>query len=161
MNDWLRMMAMVFYAPFRGMREARDHGRLGPAVVSAYLIQIICSVLIELLAGNHAILKSGPAMVGNVLFHSVAPILTIVIVIVPVITLVANLFDRRGSFGVVLQQEYGSLSSVCLYVYCSVYLIVLLAAAFLHFSGFQAAYVASVIQSQDSEQMRRMIQWFS
>jgi len=161
MSDWLRMIGMIFYAPFRGLREVRDHGRLGPAVLSAYIIQIVCSVLIEFLAGNHAILKPSPATVSNVLFHGVAPILTIAIVIVPVITLVANLFDRRGSFGVVLQQEYGSLSSVCLYVYCAVFLIVLLVAAFLHFSGIQAAYAASVIQSQDSEQMRAMIQRFS
>ena len=152
---------MIFYAPFRGLREVRDHGRLGPAVLSTYIIQVVCSVFLEVLAGNHAILKPAPATVGNVLFRGVAPILTIAIVIVPVITLVANLFDRRGSFGVVLQQEYGSLSSVCLYVYSGVFLIGLAAAAFLHFTGIQAAYVSSVVQSQDTEQMRAMIQVFS
>jgi Tfp pilus assembly protein PilF len=161
MTDWLKMMAMIFYAPLRGMREVRDRGRLGPAVLSAYVIQVVCSVLMELLAGNHAILKPGPAMVSSVLFRGVAPILTIAIVIVPVVTLVANLFDRRGSFSVVLQQEYGSLSSVCLYVYGGVYLIAVLCAAFFHFSGIQAAYVTSVMQSQNTEQMRAMIQVFS
>ena len=115
----------------------------------------------ELLAGNHAILKPGPAIVGTVLFRSVAPILIIAIVIVPVVTLVANLFDRRGSFSVVLQQEYGSLCSVCLYVYGGVFLISLLCAVFVHFSGIQAAYVASVMQSQNTEQMRSMIQLFA
>jgi hypothetical protein len=106
MTDWLKMMAMIFYAPLRGMREVRDRGRLGPAVLSAYVIQVVCSVLMELLAGNHAILKPSPAILSSVLFRGVAPILTIAIVIVPVVTLVANLFDRRGSFSVVLQQEY-------------------------------------------------------
>jgi tetratricopeptide (TPR) repeat protein len=161
MTDWLKLMGMIFYAPFRGMREVRDRGRLGPAVLSAYIVQVAGSFLIELLAGNHAILKPTPTLVSNLLFRSVAPILIIAIVIVPVITLVANLFDRRGSFGVVLQQEYGSLSSVCLYVYSGVYLIALLCAAFLHFSGIQAAYVASVMQSQNTEQMRAMVQLFS
>jgi tetratricopeptide (TPR) repeat protein len=161
MTDWLKMMAMIFYAPFRGMREVRDRGRLGPAVLSAYIVQVAGSLLIELLAGNHAILKPTPTIVSNILFRGVAPILIIAIVIVPVITLVANLFDRRGSFGVVLQQEYGSLSSVCLYVYSGVYLIALLCAAFLHFSGIQATYVASVMQSQNTEQMRAMVQMFS
>src|SRR5262245_7388128 len=135
MTDWLKMMAMIFYAPLRGMREVRDHGRLGPAVLTAYIVQVVCSVLIELLAGKHDLLRPGPAAVGSVFFRGVAPILTIAIVIVPVITLVANLFDRRGSFGVVLQQEYGSLSSVCLYVYSGVFLIAVLCAAFLHFTG--------------------------
>lgn len=161
MVDWLQMMAMIFYAPLRGMREVRDRGRLGPAVLSAYVIQIVCSVLLELLAGNHSILKPTPAIIGSLFFRGAAPILIVAILIVPVITLVANLFDRRGSFGVVLQQEYGSLCSVCLYVYGGIYLIALLGAAFFHFSGIQAAYVASVVQSQNTEQMRSMIQWFS
>jgi tetratricopeptide (TPR) repeat protein len=130
-------------------------------VLSAYIIQVICSVCMELLAGNHAILKPSPATVSSVLFRGVAPILTIAIVIVPVLTLIANLFDRRGSFSVVLQQEYGSLSSVCLYVYAGFYLITVLCAVFFHFSGIQAAYVNSVMQSQNTEQMRAMIQMFS
>jgi len=161
MTDWLQLLAMIFYAPLRGMREVRDRGRLGPAVLTAYIVQVVYSFLIELLAGNHALLKASPGMLGNLMFRGVAPILIIAILIVPVITLIANLFDRRGSFGIVLQQEYGSLASVCLYVFSGVCLVSLLCAAFLHFTGLQAGYVATIVQSQDSEQMRRMIQMFS
>src|SRR6185503_15111930 len=151
MTDWLQLLAMIFYAPLRGMREVRDRGRLGPAVLTAYIVQVVYSFLIELLAGNHALLKASPGMLGNLMFRGVAPILIIAILIVPVITLIANLFDRRGSFGIVLQQEYGSLASVCLYVFSGVCLVSLLCAAFLHFTGLQAGYVATIVQSQDSE----------
>src|SRR6185503_12089004 len=160
MTDWLKMMAMFFYAPMRGLREVRDRGRLGPAVLTAFVVQVASSSLMELLAGNHALLKPSPGMLSSLMFRGVAPILTIAIIIVPVVTLIANLFDRRGSFGIVLQQEYGSLASVCFYVLSGVYLVSLICAAFLHFTGIQAAYVTSVIQSQDTEQMRAMIQMF-
>ena len=158
MIDWLRLLGMIFYAPLRGMREVRDRGRLGPAVLTAYIVQVIYAFSIELLAGNQAFLKPSPSLLASLFFRSVAPILTIAIVIVPVVTLIANLFDRRGSFGIVLQQEYASFASVCFYVLSGAYLIGLLCAVLLHFTGFQAAYVADVLRSQDTEQGRRMIQ---
>lgn len=161
MTDWLQFLAMIFYAPLRGMREVRDRSRLGPAVLTAYIVQVIYSFLIELLAGNQALLKPSPGALGGLFFRGAAPILTIAIVIVPVVTLVANLFDRRGSFGVVLQQEYGSLASVCLYVFSGICLVTLLGAAIVHFTGFQAGYITGFIRSQDTEQMRAWIQRFA
>ena len=160
MTDWLRFIGMIFYAPLRGMRGARDTGKLGPAVLTAYLVQVGCSVGLQLLAGDRALRRPGPGAIGHILFQSAAPILTIAVVVVPVVTLIANLFDRRGSFGVVLQQEYGSLASVALYVFSGAFLWSLLLALFLHFSGVQAAYVANLAQSQDTEQMRQLIQMF-
>src|SRR5205823_2291902 len=65
----------------------------------------------------------------------------------PLLALLANLFERRGSFGLVLQQEYGSLASTAFYALIASNLATVLIALFLHFSGFQAAYVASSIQS--------------
>ena len=159
MTDWLRLIAMIFYAPVRGLREARDRGALGPAVISAYIIQVLYIVLIRWFAGDHSTLTRGPSSIVNMLFQAAAPILTVAVVIVPVTTLIANLFDRRGSFSVVLQQEYGSLSSVMLYVLTSVSVITILVAAFFHFSGIQRAYLASAAQSLDSEQMHAMTQW--
>ena len=41
MVDWLRLVAMIFYAPLRGMREVRDRGSLFPAIISAYLSQVV------------------------------------------------------------------------------------------------------------------------
>jgi tetratricopeptide (TPR) repeat protein len=160
MTDWLQVLAMIFYAPLRGMREVRDRGRLGPAVLTAYVVFVVCSFLMDLLAGNAAALKPSPGMLGSLLFRGAAPILTIAILIVPVVILIANLFDRRGSFGIVLQQEYASLASVCFYVLSGVYLVGLLCAAFFHFSGIQAGYVANVIQSQDTDEARRLIESF-
>jgi len=160
MTDWLRLIPMIFYAPLRGMREVRDRGSLGSVVVFAFCIQVVYAFVTPLLAGDRMMLRRGPGVIFDTLLGAVAPILTVAVVIVPVMTLIANLFDRRGSFSVVLQQEYGSLASVALYALSGATLLTVLIATLLHFSGFQAAYFASAVSSQDSEQMRAMTQWF-
>jgi len=153
MTDWLKIAAMIFYAPLRGLREARDRGGMLPAFVCAYMIQLGYVFLIRWIAGDQAIFTRGLAGVAGVMFSAVAPILTVAVVIVPVATLIANLFDRRGSFSVVLQQEYGALVSIGFYVLSAASIITLLIATLLHFSGFQAANVAAAAQSLDSAEI--------
>jgi tetratricopeptide (TPR) repeat protein len=159
MTDWLKIVGMIFYAPLRGMREARDRGALGPAVIVSYLAQVFYQILLHWLARDASIFRQGPGAIVGAFFQAVAPILTVAVVIVPVLTLFGNLFDRRGSFGVVLQQEYGSLASVAFYALTAASLLAIVVAALFHFSGFQDAYVSSVVQSLDSEQMHRMSDW--
>jgi tetratricopeptide (TPR) repeat protein len=161
MADSLRLFLMIFYAPLRGMREVRDRAALGSIVVCALCVQVLYVFGTQLLAGDRMLLRRGPAVIFSTLFSGVAPILTVAVVIVPVMLLIGNLFDRKGSFSVVLQQEYGSLASAALYALSGATLVALLIATFLHFSGIQAAYFASALRSQDSEQMRAMTQWFS
>lgn len=160
MTDWLKLVAMIFYAPLRGMREVRDRGSLGPAVLCAYLSQVAYIFATQWMTGDRTLLTRGPVILGGAFFQGVAPILTIAIVFVPLMALTTNLFDRRGSFSVVLQQEYGSLASVAFYVFTATSLVTILITAFFHFSGIQAAYVASAAQSQGAEQVQSMARWF-
>src|SRR2546422_6605475 len=160
MTDCLRIVAMIFYAPLRGMRETRDHGTLVPAVVCAYFSQVACAFVIQWFAGDHTLLSYGPMILAGAFFQGVAPILTVAVVVVPLMALVTNLFDRRGSFSGVLQQEYGSLSSVAFYVFTATSLATIVVTIFFHFSGFQAAYLASAAQSQTTEQFENMVRWF-
>jgi len=152
MTDWLKLVGMIFYAPLRGMREVRDHGSLGPAVLCAYLSQVVYIFATQWLAGDRSLLTHGPLIIGGAFFQGVAPILTIAIVFVPLLALTTNLFDRRGSFSVVLQQEYGSLASVTFYMFTATSLVALFIIALFHFGGFQAGYVASAAQSQGADQ---------
>lgn len=145
MPDWLRYIAMIFYAPMRGMREVRDHGSLLPAVLCAYVSQLICSFATQYLAGNKAALTQ-PQLIGGTFFNAAAVLLPIAIVLVPVICLVANLFERKGSFGVVLQQEYGPLASVVFYALVGANAGTILVAGFIHFTGIQGALVADMIR---------------
>lgn len=145
MSDWLRYIAMIFYAPMRGMREVRDRGALLPAIICAYVSQIVYLFTIEWLVGIS--LTARPQVIASNLFQAATSLLPIAIVLVPLLALTANMFDRRGSFGLVLQQEYASLASVVFYGFLAANLMTILISIFFHFSGVQAAYVASSMQS--------------
>lgn len=145
MADWLRYVAMIFYAPLRGMREVRDRASLFPAAVCAYLAQLLYVFVVQWLVGRSVIAE--PQLLPASFFHAATSLLPILIVLVPLFAFTSNMFDRRGSFSLVLQQEYGSLASVVLYAFTAANLITILVAIFFHYSGVQAAYVASSIQS--------------
>lgn len=153
MTDWLRLIGMIFYAPMRGMREVRDRGALFPAIICAYLSQVLYLFIVQWLVGSKAFISHPQVIAGN-LFQAATSLLPIMIVLVPLLALTANLFDRRGSFGLVLQQEYASLASVVFYAFVAANLVSILIAVFFHFSGVQAAYVASSMQS--AEQIKSM-----
>ena len=145
MTDWPRLILMIFYAPLRGMREVRDRGSLAPMVLCAYLSQAIYVFATQWLFGNRTFLAR-PMVVGSYLFHAATSLLPIVIVLVPLVALFANLFDRRGSFGVVIQQEYASLASVFLYALIAVNVALIFIGLIAHVTGLQAVLVNDLIQ---------------
>jgi len=147
MASWPQLIAMIFYAPLRGMREARDRGSLAPMMLAAFITQFAYILLTQWLAGSQALVRNPTGLVFSSLFQAAVSLLQVSIVFVPLIALVTNIFERRGSFSVVIQQEYASLASVMLYVVIAADIFAILVAAFFHFTGFQAAYVASSIQS--------------
>lgn len=138
MFDWLRFLLMIFYAPVRGMRGMRDRGSLAPVVLLAFVGQFVFGFVSKQYAGaNYSVVWE--------LFHTAKIITIVAIVLVPLLTLVANIFDRRGSFRVVLTQEYAPLASSLFYVLTAASVFGLLIATVLHYTGFQAQY-ATVVQ---------------
>jgi tetratricopeptide (TPR) repeat protein len=139
---------MIFYAPFRGIREVRDRGSLLPAIVCAYVSQVMYLFAIQWLSGDRSFITRPPVIAGN-FFQAATSMLPYAVVFVPLIALMANVFERRGSFGLVLQQEYASLASVIFYGLIAANLVTILISIFFHFSGVQSAYVASSMQSAE------------
>src|SRR5262249_44570001 len=151
MLDWLRLLSMIFYAPVRGMREVRDRASLGPVFFIAFLSQLLYVVIIARFAGRGWLpLVLAPA----ILFQSVMWLVALAAVVVPLLILTANMFERRGSFRVVLTHEYAPLASVLFYGLIATNIGTLVIAAFLHFSGIQAIHVANTIQA--APQMKEM-----
>lgn len=140
MIDWLRFLLMIFYAPVRGMRGMRDRGSLAPVVLIAFAGQFAFGFAAKRFAG---------ASYGIVweLFHTTKTIAIVAIVLVPILALVANMFERRGSFRVVLTQEYASLAASLFYVLTAANLLGLLIATLQHYSGFQAQTVAMLLHA--------------
>ncbi len=150
MIDWLRFLLMIFYAPLRGMRGMRDRGSLAPVAFIAFLSQAAYSFVTEKFAGT-----AGRAGVFSDLFQAGMIVVLIAVVLVPILTLVANTFDRRGSFRVVITQEYAPVAATMFYVLTAANVLAIVIAALLHYSGIQAQQVASMIQHAD--QTRAML----
>lgn len=140
MIDWLRYILMIFYAPVRGMRGMRDRGSLAPVVFIAFAGQFLFGFVIKRLAGaNYGVVWE--------LFHTTKIIAIVAIVLVPILTLVANVFERRGSFRVVLTQEYAPLASSLFYVLTAANLFTLLIATIFHYSGLQTQTVGILLEA--------------
>jgi Tfp pilus assembly protein PilF len=140
MADWMRLFLMMFYAPVRAMRGVRDRAPLGPALLLALAVQSLYVILTQRFYLNGAIY---PRLVITTLFQS---LLFIAIIFVPVTALVANLLERRGSFRLVLQQEYAGLASTFFYGWAAANIIGLPIAFLANSSGYQAAYVQDSIE---------------
>ncbi|HEX6650730.1 MAG TPA: tetratricopeptide repeat protein [Pyrinomonadaceae bacterium] len=134
---------MIFYAPVRGMRGMRDRGSLAPVALMAFLSQAGFNFVIEKfgITGDVGLLSD--------VFRAGKVVAVVAILLVPILTLVANTFDRRGSFRVVLTQEYAPLAATLFYVLTAANIFSILIAAFFHYTGIQAQYVAYVVQHAD------------
>ena len=150
MIDWLRFLLMIFYAPLRGMRGMRDRGSLAPVALIAFLSQAAYSFLTERFAG-----AAGRTGIISNLFQAAIIVVLVAVVLVPILTLVANTFDRRGSFRVVITQEYAPVAATMFYVLTAANVLALAIAALLHYTGIQAHQVAGMIQHAD--QTRAML----
>jgi tetratricopeptide (TPR) repeat protein len=115
--DWLRLLLMMFYAPARGMSEVRDRSPLAQALLLALVAQAayVFYALWPDLSGVFA--RRGPSVLWAVLFQSVFTLLFIAVIFVPTAALLANLFERRASFGLVIRQEYAPLTSTIFYAW--------------------------------------------
>jgi len=141
---------MIFYAPVRGMREIRDRGSLAPIVLMALLSQVAFNVVARRFSG-----PSEFALGDGLWWHireAATAVAVVAIVVVPILTLVANTLERRGSFRVVLTQEYAPVAASLFYVFTAASLYSILIAVLLHYGGGQTQIVAAAIEGADSWQ---------
>src|ERR671927_850657 len=138
MIDWLRYLLMIFYAPVRGMRGMRDRGSLAPVALMAFLSQAGFNFVMEKFVGE---VEGG---VFSDLFRAAKVVAFVAIIVVPILTLIANTLDRRGSFRVVITQEYAPLAASLFYALIAANIFAILIATLLHYSGIQAQHVANM-----------------
>jgi tetratricopeptide (TPR) repeat protein len=123
--DWLRPLLLMFYAPARGMAEVRDRAPLGQAALLAVLLQVAHALVGQWreMAGLAA--RYGAWAAVGLLFSSAGAVLLVGLVYAPVAALLANLFERRGGFGLVLRQEYSATASTTLYALAAASIVAL------------------------------------
>lgn len=147
MIDWLRILLMIFYAPLRGMREARDRSSLAPIALIAVLSQVAFDFVTRRF-GATPLVPRGHGFL-SVLTEPAMPVMLIAVVLVPILALIANTFERRGSFRVVITQEYAPVAASLFYVLTAANIVGILLAAVFHYSGIQDQNIPNAIQQAD------------
>lgn len=133
---------MMFYAPARGMSEVRDRAPLAPAMLLALLAQVGYVFYTQWRFLNPAFMLHGPSLTFSILFSSILPLLLIAVIFVPLVALIANLFERRASIGLVIRQEYAALAATTFYAWAAANLAALPLALIARATGFEAEVMA-------------------
>jgi tetratricopeptide (TPR) repeat protein len=133
---------MMFYAPARGMSEVRDRAPLAPAMLLALLAQVGYVVYTQWRFLSPAFALHGPSLALSLLFSCVLPLLVIAVIFVPLAALIANLFERRASIGIVIRQEYAPLAATTFYAWAAANLAALPLAWLARATAFEAEVMA-------------------
>ena len=138
--NWLRPLAMMFSAPARGMSEVRDRSPLGFSLLLALLAEIGYIFFTQWQILNPILSLQGPTIFFSILFECLLPLILIAIILVPTLALLANLFERRGSIGLVIQQEYAALASTIFFAWAAAIILAIPLALLARRSGFEAEF---------------------
>src|SRR5262245_43139035 len=131
---------MLFYAPVRGMREVRDRGTLAPDALIAMIAAIGLFVCLSWLYPSPVFSFGGSRSVLAIVFQAAGSLVFIALVLSPLVLFVANLFERRASYRLVLQQEYTGLTSTFFYTFTLANLLMILIGVIGKLSGATTAF---------------------
>ncbi|MCA1630895.1 MAG: tetratricopeptide repeat protein [Acidobacteria bacterium] len=149
MLDWLKPLLMMFYAPARGMALVRERAPLGQAALVAFAAY-----------AGHELYVVSPRMTGLVELReafviSASALLAVGLFFVPIVIFVANLFERRASFRVVVQQEYAALASTMFYGWAAASIAALPLAILSRVTGLEGRAIDAITRGQ---QLQREVQ---
>ncbi len=154
----LRLLLQLLWQPLAAARQIRDRAPVGFAFGAAWLMTCLYALIGSLLlnyaqsasrngiampraVGRHALTSLLSA--GNLYVVALAAamiVLFVAVVYVPFVILVANLFERRAGFRLVLREEYAATVSCTLAALAVALLVTLLPAVFI---GWQSTWLSS------------------
>src|SRR5215210_2636535 len=94
-----------------------------------------------------AFVQAGAWAAFGVLRDAAGSLFLLAFAFVPALVLFANLFERRGSFRLVLQQEYAALASAVFYAWAAAHIVALPLAWLTRRSGFEANVIEQTRQT--------------
>jgi tetratricopeptide (TPR) repeat protein len=144
---------MVFYAPARGLREVRDRASLASAALVGLITYAGFFYFVTALYLSSLINPRHPATILSIVLQSAGFLVIIAIVFCPLSLFLSNLFARRGSFRLLLQQEYAALAATMFYSLAASSLIASLLTAIASLSKVQQALsqrmLAAMLEQRD------------
>ncbi|MBC7933231.1 MAG: tetratricopeptide repeat protein, partial [Rubrivivax sp.] len=150
MLDLLQPLLMMFYAPVRAMGLVRDRAPLGFAAVLALLVKVAYVFYTQWAYLGGQLRLGGVFVVFAVVSAAVGSLLLIAVIFVPTLCFFTNLFERRGSFSLVLQQEFAPLASAIFYAWVAAHLVAFPLALLARTSGFEADVIAQSQQLSEA-----------
>jgi tetratricopeptide (TPR) repeat protein len=156
MLDWLRLLSMIFYAPGRGLREVRDRGALAPAGFVALVSHVTFLLVVSwwFLPGLASV--HHPLSILRFVFQSVGCLLFVTLIFAPVVIFLVNLFERRGSYRLILQQEYSAVASTILYGWAATSLTIIVVTLIGRFTGVLRAVSETLFQPLTPQQLSQI-----
>ena len=106
---------MIFYAPARGLREVRDRAPLAQTAFIAVIAHAIFFFCITFLYLGYLNNPRNPSTIVSVILQSAGSLVIVAFVFCPLVLFLSNLFDRRASFRLRLQQDYAPLAASMFY----------------------------------------------
>jgi tetratricopeptide (TPR) repeat protein len=143
--DWLKPLLLLFYAPARAFGVMRDRAPLGVAALLALLAQVGLS-LYALWPFLRAFARAGALVAFGLGRDAAGTLFLLALAFVPALVLFANWFERRGSFRLVLQQEYAPLAAAIFYAWAGANLAALPLVWLARRGGLEAQVIAQTRQ---------------
>ncbi len=141
---------MIFYAPARGLREVRDRAALAPTALVALIAHAAFFLCLTWLYLGYLINPRRPSTIFLVIFQSAGSLVIIALIFCPLALFLSNLFERRASFRLLLQQEYAALAATMFYALTASSLIATLLAI--------AASLSGVLQTLSSRMLGTLLE---
>ena len=145
--DWLRLLGMIFYAPMRGLREVRDRASLAPSALVALLAHVLFFYTLTWLYLGFLGSARNPSTLFSVIIQSGGSLVIIALVFCPLALFLSNMFVRRGSFRLLLQQEYASFAATMFYALAASSLIATILTIAASLSGVQQTMATRMLET--------------
>ena len=138
---------MIFYAPMRGLREVRDRASLAPSALVALLAHVLFFYTLTWLYLGFLGSARNPSTLFSVIIQSGGSLVIIALVFCPLALFLSNMFVRRGSFRLLLQQEYASFASTMFYALAASSVIATLLTIAASLSGVQQTMATRMLET--------------
>ncbi len=138
---------MIFYAPLRALREVRERASLAAASLVALVCHLLFIFTLTTLFLPALVSLRRPFSVLLVVFQSAGCLLFVALVFAPLAIFILNLSERRGSFRLIMQQEYSTVAATLFYSWAAASLIALILTLAGTLSGVLQAIGASTFQA--------------
>jgi tetratricopeptide (TPR) repeat protein len=142
MLDLLKPLLLMFYAPVRAMGLVRDRAPLGFAAALAVGAKVAYVFYTQWAYLGAHVRSGGVFVLFAVVSAAVGSLLLVAVIFVPSLIFFANVFERRGSFSLVLQQEFAPMASAIFYAWVAAHLVAFPLALLARASGFEADVIA-------------------